>query len=173
MQATEQRGRTVRDRASCRLTPERLFDLLADPMERQKWDLCPPYIVQEPVAAAPGPALEGARYTVRGTARGIGFVGKTVITAAERPRRYETRSETRFERAYPEAVAIEEYLIEPEGTGSLVHYTMTIVKTPGTGAFLMAALSALLEPVMVPRAAKSNFRNMLRYAEKHAAAVIA
>ena len=96
-----------------------------------------------------------------------------MVTAADRPRRYEIRAESRFERAYPDAVAVEEYLIEPAGNGSLVHYRATIVKTPGTGAFLMAALSALLEPVMVPRAAKSNFRNMLRYAEKHAAAVIA
>jgi len=169
MQASDQRGRTVRDTATCLLTPERLFDLLADPIERQKWDLCPPHITQEPLAAAPGPALQGARYTGRGTARGVGFVGQTLVTAADRPRRYETRSETRFERAYPDAVAIEEYLIEPEGTGSLVHYTMTIVKTSGTGAFLMTLLSALLEPFVTPRAAKNNFRNMLRSAEKQAA----
>ena len=168
MQATDQRGRTVQDTATCVLTPERLFDLLADPTERQKWDLCPPYIVQEPLAAAPGPALQGARYTGRGTARGIGYVVLAVVTAADRPRRYEVRTETRFERAYPAAVAIEEYRIEPEGTGSLVHYTVTFVKTPGTGTPLMRLLSALLEPVTAPRAAKSNFRNMLRYAEKHA-----
>ena len=81
MQA-EQRGRTVRDTAACLLKPEQLFDLLADPIERQKWDLCPPYIRQEPLAAAPGPALRGARYTGRGTARGIGYVVLAVVTAA-------------------------------------------------------------------------------------------
>jgi hypothetical protein len=167
MQA-EQRGRTIRDTAACLLKPEQLFDLLADPIERQRWDLCPPYITQEPLAAAPGPALQGARYTGRGTARGIGYMVLAVVTAADRPHRYETRSETRFERGYPDAVAIEEYRIEPLGIGSLVHYTVTIVKTPGTGTVLMRLLSALLEPVTAPRAAKSNFRNMLRYAEKHA-----
>ena len=167
----EQRGRTIRDTAACLLKPEQLFDLLADPIERQKWDLCPPYITQEPLAAAPGPALQGARYTGRGTARGIGFVVLAMVTAADRPRRYETRSETRFARAYPDAVAIEEYRIEPEGTGSLVNYTVTIMKTPGTGTPLMRLLSALLEPITAPRAAKSNFRNMLRYAENHAAVI--
>ena len=169
MQSTDKRGRTVRDSAVSVLTPERLFDLLVDPLERQKWDLCPPYIVQEPLAAAPGPALRGTRYTGRGTARGVGYVVLAVVTAADRPYRYETRSESRFERAYPDAVAIEEYRIEPEGTGSLVHYMVTIVKTPGTGTFLMRLLSALLEPLTTPRAAKTNFRNTLRYAEKHAA----
>ena len=170
MQA-EQRGRTIRDTAACLLKPEQLFDLLADPIERQKWDLCPPYITQEPLAAAPGPALQGARYTGRGTARGIGFVVLAMVTAADRPRRYETRSETRFERAYPDAVAIEEYRIEPEGTGSLVNYTVTIMMTPGTGTPLMRLLSAVLEPITAPRSAKSNFRNMLRYAENHAAVI--
>ena len=29
-------------------------------------------------------------------------------------------------------------------------------------------LSALIEPVLAPRAAKSNFRSVLRYAEKYA-----
>src|SRR5438093_5848288 len=58
MQATE-KGRTVRDTTTSTLDPERLFDLLADPIERQGWDLCPSYIQQEPVAAAPGAALEG------------------------------------------------------------------------------------------------------------------
>ena len=168
MQASDQRGRTVQETAACGLTPERLFDLLVDPTERQKWDHCPPYIVQEPLAAAPGPALQGARYAGRGTARGIGYVVLAVVTAADRPRLYEVRTETRFERAYPEAVAIEEYRIEPEGTGSLVHYTVTFVKTPGTGTPLMRLVLAFLEPVTAPRAAKSNFRNMLRYAEKHA-----
>jgi hypothetical protein len=168
MQATEQRKRTVQDTAACLLSPEQLFDLLADPTERQTWDLCPPYIVQEPLAAAPGPALRGARYTGRGTARGIGYVVLATVTAADRPGRYEVRTESRFERAYPDAVAVEEYRIESEGTGSLVHYTVTFVKTPGTGKPLMRLLLALLEPVTAPRAAKSNFRNMLRYAEKHA-----
>jgi len=171
MQA-EQRGRTVRDTAACLLKPEQLFDLLADPIERQKWDLCPPYIRQEPLAAAPGPALRGARYTGRGTARGIGYVVLAVVTAADRPRRYETRTETRFERAYPDAVAIEEYRIEPQGAGSLVHYAVTIVKTPGSGTLLTRLLLAVLEPITAPRVAKSNFRNMLRYAEKHAAVLV-
>ncbi len=35
MPATERRGQTVRDTARCTLDPERLFDLLADPTERQ------------------------------------------------------------------------------------------------------------------------------------------
>ena len=172
MQA-DQRGRTIRDTAACALRPEQLFDLLSDPTERQQWDLCPPYITQEPLAAAPGPALQGARYTGRGTLRGIGYVVLAIVTAADRPRRYEIRAESRFERAYPDAVAVEEYLIEPAGTGSLVHYRATILKTPGTGTLLMRLLSAVLEPVMAPRAAKTNFRNMLRYAEKHAATVTA
>jgi len=160
----------VQDTATCVLTPERLFDLLADPTERQKWDLGPPYVEQEPLAAAPGPALQGARYTGRGTARGIGYVVLAAVTAAERPHRYEMRTETRFERAYPSAVAIEEYRIEPSATGSLVHYTVTFVKTPGTGTPLMRLLSAVLEPVTAPRIARGNFRNTLRYAEKYVGA---
>ena len=167
MQATE-RGRTVRDTAKSILNPARLFDLLADPIERQKWDLCPPYVHQEPMEAAPGPALEGARYTVRGTARGIRFVANALITAADRPRRYQTRSETTFERAYPDSATIDEYVIEPDGDGSLVHYSVTIIKVPGTGAPLLGLLASLLEPLLVPGAAKRNFRNTLRYAEKHA-----
>jgi polyketide cyclase/dehydrase/lipid transport protein len=167
MQATE-RGRTVRDTARSTLDPARLFDLLADPIERQKWDLCPSYIQQDPMEAAPGPALEGASFTVRGTARGIRFVGTAVVTAAERPRRYQTRSETTFERAYPDAAAIDEFVIEPDGSGSLVHYSATIIKVPGTGATLLGLFSALLEPLLVPGAVKRNFRNTLRYAEKHA-----
>jgi hypothetical protein len=91
-----------------------------------------------------------------------------VVTAADRPRRYETRTETRFERAYPESVAVEEYRIAPEGSGSLVHYTVRFVTTPGTGSPFMRLLTALLEPVTAPRTAKSNFRNVLRYAEKYA-----
>ena len=164
----EPRGRTIEDSASCHLSPERLFDLLANPTERQKWDLCPSYIAQEPVEAAPGPALQGARYTARGTARGIAFTGTTIVIASDRPRRYQTSSQTKFERAYPDAAAIEEYRIEPDGTGSRVHYTMTFLKTPGTGAFLTRLLSDLLEPLVAAGAAKRNFRNTLAYAEKHA-----
>jgi len=164
----EERGRTVEDSAPCLLSPERLFDLLVDPNERQKWDLCPPHIVLQPVEAAPGPALQGARYTARGTVRGIGFVGTALVMVSDRPHRYQIRSETKFERAFPDAVSIEEYRIEPDGTGSRVHYTMTIMKTPGTGAFLTRLVSALLEPLVTARAAKRNFRETLRYAEKHA-----
>jgi len=141
---------------------------LADPIERQKWDLCPAYISQEPMEAVPGPALEGARYTVRGTARGIRFVAHARITAADRPRRYQTRSETTFERAYPDSATVDEYLIEQDGDGSLVHYSVTIIKVPGTGAPLLGLVTSLLEPLFVPGAAKRNFRNTLRYAEKHA-----
>ena len=169
MQATE-KGRTVRDTARSTLAPERLFDLLADPIERQRWDLCPSYISQEPMEAVPGPALQGATYTVRGTARGVRFVGTARVTAAERPRRYQTRSETSFERAYPDAASIDEYIIEPDGQGSLVHYSITIIKIPGTGAPLLGLFSSLLEPLLVPGAVKRNFRNTLRYAEKHAEA---
>jgi len=165
---SEPRGRIVEDTALCRLSPERLFDLLVDPNERQKWDLCPPWIALEPVEAPPGPALEGARYTARGKARGIGFVGTAFVMASDRPHRYRIRSETKFERAFPDAASIEEYRIEPAGTGSRVHYTMTIVKTPGTGAFLTRLVSALLEPFVTARAAKRNFRETLGYAEKHA-----
>jgi hypothetical protein len=168
MQATEQQGRIVRDAARSTLNAARLFDLLADPIERQKWDLCPSYISQEPVEAAPGPALQGAGFTVRGTARGVRFVDTAVVTAADRPGRYQTRSETTFERAYPDAAAIDEYVIEPDGDGSLVHYTSTIIKIPGTGAPLLGLLTSLLEPLLVPGAVKRNFRNTLRYAEKHA-----
>jgi Polyketide cyclase / dehydrase and lipid transport len=169
MQATEaQARRKIQHTATCRLSPERLFDLLANPGERQKWDLCPSYITLEPLAAAPGPALEGARYTARGTARGIPFIGKTFVTAAERPRRYQTRSETQFARYYPSAAAIEEYLIEPEGTGSRVHYTMTLLKTPADGAVLTRLITSLLEPLLGGSAAKRNFLNTLRYAEQHA-----
>jgi hypothetical protein len=158
----------VTDTARSTLGPRRLFDLLADPIERQKWDLCPSYVRQEPMEAAPGPALEGARYTVRGTARGVRFVATALITAADRPRRYQTRSETTFERAYPDAATIDEYVIEPDGDGSLVHYSATMIKVPGTGAPLLGLLSSLLEPLLVPGAVKRNFRNTLRYAEKHA-----
>jgi len=168
MQAPERKGRTVRDSAVCALAPERLFDLLADPIERQTWDLCPPYITQEPLQAAPGPALRGPRYSARGTARGIRFVGTTLVMAADRPRRYQTSSEMTFERAYPDAWAVEEYLIEPQGDGSLVRYTMRVATVPGTGAFLFGLLNALLEPFVAPNGAKRNFRNTLRYAEKHA-----
>ncbi len=167
MQATE-KGRIVRDTTTSTLDPERLFDLLADPIERQKWDLCPSYIQQEPVEAAPGVALEGSRFTVRGTARGVRFVATALVTAADRPRRYQTRSETTFERAYPDAAAIDEYVIEPDGDGSVVHYSVTIIKVPGTGAPLLGLLSSFLEPLLVPGAAKRNFRNTLRYAERHA-----
>jgi len=169
MRPTEKEARrTIQHTAPCRLSPEALFDLLANPGERQKWDLCPSYITLEPLAAAPGPALEGARYTARGTARGIPFVGKTFVIAAERPRRYQTRSETQFARYYPDAALIEEYLIEPEGSGSRVQYTITILKTRGGGAFLTRVITAMLEPLLAGGAAKSNFRNTLRYAEQHA-----
>jgi hypothetical protein len=168
MQATEQKGRTVRDSARSTLDPARLFDLLADPVERQKWDPCPSYVQQEPVEAALGPASEGAQYTVRGTARGIRFVATAFITAADRPRYYQTRSETTFERAYADASQIEEYTIEPDGAGSLVHYSVTITRIPGTGAPLLGLLTSLLEPLLISGAAKRNFRNTLRYAEKHA-----
>jgi len=165
---SDQRRRTVEDTAVSLLNPERLFDLLANPVERQRWDLCPPYIMQEPVEAPPGLALAGARYRVRGTARGIAFTGNMVVTAADPPRRYELRSETTFARAYPTATSVEEYRIEPDGAGSLVHYRMTLNRTPGTGTFLMRALSALLEPLLTPGAVKRNFRGTLRYAEKEA-----
>src|SRR5437899_2335567 len=164
----EQRGRIVKDTAVSTLSPERLFDLLANPIERQRWDLCPSYITQEPIETAPGLALAGTRFSIRGTARGIAFTGDAVVTVADRPRRYETRSETTFARAYPAAVAVEEYRIEPEGTGSLVHFRMMISRTPGTGAFLTRVLSAILEPLLTAGAAKRNFRNTLRYAEKEA-----
>jgi len=170
MQATEQKGRTVRDTAKSTLDPERLFDLLADPIERQRWDWCPAYIQQEPVEAATGPALQGAHYTIRGTARGVRFVATAFITAADRPRRYQTRSETTFERAYPDAGQIDEYTIEPDGAGSLVHYSVTITRIPGTGAPLLGLLTGLLEPLLISGAAKRNFRNTLRYAEKYAEA---
>ena len=169
MQSTEtQARRTIRHTAPCRLSPENLFDLLANPGERQKWDLCPPYITLEPLAAAPGPALEGARYTARGMARGIPFIGKTFVIAAERPRRYQTRSETQFARYYPTFAGIEEYVIEPEGTGSRVHYTLTLLKTPAAGAFFTRLITGLLEPLLGGSAAKRNLMNTLRYAEKHA-----
>jgi hypothetical protein len=167
MQATE-KGRTVRDTARSTLDTARLFDLLADPIERQKWDLFPPYVRQEPMEATLGPALKGARYAIRGTARGIPFIANALITAADRPRRYQTRTETTFERAYPDSVTIDEYVIEPHGDGSLVHFSVTNIKVPGTGATLLGLLSSLLEPLLAPGAAKRNFRNTLRNAEKHA-----
>lgn len=158
----------MRDTTKSTLDPERLFDLLADPIERQKWDPCPAYVRQEPVEAAPGPALQGARYSVRGTVRGIRFISTVLVTAADRPRRYETRSETTFERAYPDATEVAEYVIEPDGDGSLVRLSVMIIKVPGTGAFLLGLLSALLEPLLAPSAVKRSFRDTLRYAEKHA-----
>jgi hypothetical protein len=172
MQATEaQARRTIQHTATCRLSPETLFDLLANPAERQNWDLFPSYITLEPLAAEPGAALEGARYTARGTARGIPFMAKTVVLAAERPRRYQIRSETQFTRYYPDAVLIEEYVIEPEGTGSRVKHTITALKTPASGAFLVRVITALLEPLLAGGATERNFKDTLRHAEQHAGAI--
>ena len=91
-----------------------------------------------------------------------------MITGADPPHRYETHSEMKFERAYPDSVATEEYRIEPEGTGSRVHYKMTLTTVPGTGALFTRVLSAILTPLVTPGAIKRNFRGTLRYAERHA-----
>jgi hypothetical protein len=160
-------ARVVRDTAICSLTPERLFDLLANPTERQTWDLCPAYIRQEPIDAPPGLALKGQRYAVRGSARGVPFVASSLVEEAERPFRYAQRSETTFERVYPSATATEEYAIEPHREGSLVRYTMRMTRTAG-GSLLMRSLAFVLEPLTVPAAARRNFRNGLQYAEAFA-----
>ena len=174
MQATEPALRPsfkFSDSATCRLPPAVLFDLLADITERQKWDSCPPYVKAEPIMARPGAALGGARYTASGTVRGIPFEAEAVVIMADRPYRYATRSVTRFARALPTATALEEYRMLPEGTGSLVHYSVEITKHPGTGHWLTRTVNALLEPLLGKRALRKNFRDVLLNAERHVGVV--
>jgi hypothetical protein len=170
MQATETRKRNARvytDSATCRLSPEVLFDLLADIGERQKWDTCPPYVKQEPIMARPGAALEGARYTASGTVRGVAYDAEAHVIAADRPSRYTVESIMRFARALPTASSVEEYRIYPDPVGSLVQYSVVISKDSRSGDWLNRTLNDLLEPFFAAKALRKNFRDVLRNAEKY------
>ena len=164
---TQRPTRTFSDTATCRLSPEVLFDLLADITERQKWDSCPPYVKQEPIMASPGAALSGSRYVASGTVRGVPYEAEAVVVAADRPTRYAVRSFTRFARALPNATSVEEFRISPDPAGSLVRYSVEITKDRGTGDWLNRTLNDLIEPFFAANALRKSFRDILRNAEKH------
>jgi len=168
MQATDVRGRTFRDTAVSDLAPETLYDLLANFRDRRTWDLCPAWLVYETYDVAPGIAVEGTTIVTRGTARGIPFTGSSVVTRAERPTRLAYRSATKAERAMPDGETFEEYTLEPQGAGSLVHYSMTLATEPGTGSWINRVLNGVLGPILSGNMTRRNFRNGLRWAEAYA-----
>ena len=80
--------------------------------------------------AAPGAALAGAELVSEGTLRGVEWVCRTRVVEAERPIVYATESVMTFARSsiLKTAVAMERYVFEPQGSGTLITYETTATR---------------------------------------------
>ena len=82
--------------AHSRLSPGRLFDLLADPRGCMTWHDHAEKDRPQDTDAPPGLALAGAEYWTRGLCGKIPWRARTIVTTADRSRQYATESETIF-----------------------------------------------------------------------------
>ena len=147
-----------------------LFELLADPRGCITWHEHPSVARPASIEAPDGPALRGATYTSRGMIGKIECLTTTTVTAAERPRFYETSSHTTF--GHPRAPALdskERFVLEDRPSGSLVRYETNITRDFSSLDILSRGYMELLNLINAGRAERGLrkcFRDVLAAAER-------
>lgn len=170
MQVTERRPElSVVDSDTTPLSPEVLFDLLADPRGCLTWHEHPGGIDVQSVEGPPGLALAGAEFEMRGGTRGLTWTSKTLVTAADRPSSYAYTSTMRVEHpGIPDLISSERYFIERTSGGSVVRYVNDISRDRSKGSWLYKLVIKINDALFARSRLRRCFRDQLRAAERHA-----
>jgi hypothetical protein len=111
------------------LSPETLFDLLAEPRGCLSWHVHPKGTEVLSVDAPPGAALAGTEFTTESAVRGHPIFTRTRVVEAVRPIVYATESETTIPKSAVRAMFnTERYVLEPSGRGTIVTYEATATR---------------------------------------------
>lgn len=160
--------------ASSAASPEAVFDVVADLRSHADWagERQRPKTRLVSVDAPEGPAGVGTEFRTRGTDPMGAFTDSSVVTEVERPRVFEFVTEAHLETKKGKAADwtnVHRYEISPQGSGSLIEYSLRIARISA----LPGALSMLNVPVLSAVAMKASagvgrrgVRNLARAAEE-------
>jgi len=152
------------------LSPNRLFDLMADPHGCLTWHAHPNGTVVSSVDAPQGLALAGTEVRVRGQIGKFPLTTRTVVTRADRSVCFETASEVIFDHPrLPTVLTTERYLIEPDGGGSIVRYETEMSRDWSKGTPLYRLMCKITDRFFAPSQTQRCFRDLIASAERHAA----
>jgi len=157
--------------AHSRLSPARLFDLLADPRGCMTWHDHAEKDRPQDTDAPPGLALAGAEYWTRGLCGKIPWRARTIVTTADRSRQYATESETIFSHPrVPNVRSNERFILEANETGCLVRYETEVTQDVPAGFNWFGRMYlAVANRLVVARSLRKNFHHVLKAAESEAA----
>ena len=158
------------DSVQTSVSPDRLFDLMADAHGCLTWHAHPKGTLVSSVDAPQGLALAGTEVRVRAQIGKFPMTTRTVVTRADRSVRYETASEVTFDHPrLPTCFTTERYLIVPDGRGSIVRYETEMSRDWSKGTPLYRLMCKITDRFFAASQTQRCFRDFIASAERHAA----